>query len=166
LPAALAANRFDPPPGLIPGADVWFHTPGTLFPALSGFLCVDDGAFFVTHTCAPAALSQLRVKFTIEPTGVIQEIGDRARFALMVYNPNEGGRIIVDMGDNLSLLAKIDNAVGVSNTPLAESLYEAARYFAQLPPVYNQLGPDYTVTPAKDPYYFQPPWVTSPQYVT
>ena len=84
----------------------------------------------------------------------------------MVYNTNEGGRIIVDMGDNLALLTQIDNTVGLNWTPLAETIYEATRYFAQLPPVYNQLGPDYIVSQAKDPFYFQPPWVSTPQYVT
>ena len=166
IPAADAANRFDPPPGLIPGADVWFHTPGFLFPPFNGFLCVDNVPGFFSGTCAAPALSRVRVEFSTEPTGVIQEIGDRARFALMVYNTNEGGRIIVDMGDNLALLTQIDNTVGVNWTPLAETIYEATRYFAQLPPVYNQLGPDYIVSQAKDPFYFQPPWVSTPQYVT
>ncbi|MGH7207390.1 MAG: hypothetical protein ACREI2_14420, partial [Nitrospiraceae bacterium] len=50
-------------------------------------------------------------------------------------------------------------------TPLAESLYEATRYFAQIPPAYTNSDYSYTVT-NRDPYYFtQPDWAGTSQYV-
>lgn len=165
IAAALLTNRIDAPL-LTVGLTVFFHAVGSPFPPLNNFLCVDNVPFFGGTCAVNGVLTRVRVKFETEPTGVIQEIGDRARFALMVYNPSEGGRIIVDMGNNSAMLTQIDNTMGIASTPLGETLYEATRYLAQLPPVFNELGPDYIVSLAKDPFYFQPPWVSAPQHVT
>ena len=174
IPEALLVNRVDP--SVLPGTGTaWFHSPPVA--PQTGIFCVDGipGPMASGTIGAPVGLPvsacngktqfQVRVTFRTQPTGVIQMTGNRARFGLMAYNYSQGGRIVVDMGDNLGMLTKIDNTIPSGWTPLAETLYEAARYFAQLPPVYNESGPDYTVTPTKDPYYFQPPWVSSPQYV-
>lgn len=170
IPEALLANRVDA--SFLPGTGTaWFHSPPVV--PQTGIFCIDGipgptGTGIVglpVSACNGVTQFQVRVEFLTEPTGVIQQTGIKARFGLMVYNRDEGGRVIVEMGDNLGMLTQIDNTIPSGWTPLAETLYEAIRYFAQLPPVYNQSGPDYTVTPAKDPYYFQPPWVTSPQYV-
>ena len=93
------------------------------------------------------------------PSGVIQEVGDRARFALMVFDKNNnGGRMQTELGEELnSMVAAIKNVVADAGTPLAESLYQAARYFAQIPPIFGSVDrggkPPYSApSVAKDPY--------------
>lgn len=86
-----------------------------------------------------------------EPTGIIQQLGDQVRFGLMVFNPNDyligtalgntdGGKIASPLGSTTaSLVAAIEGPSTDPNTwtPLAESLYEAVRYFQANPSAYN-----------------------------
>ena len=58
----------------------------------------------------------------------------------------------------------IQNTPASTWTPLGESLYEATRYFAQVPPAYTNSDYSYNVL-NKDPYYFTSPWSDVPQYV-
>lgn len=106
-----------------------------------------------------------------EPQGVLQQIGDKARFGLMVFNKTsgggatDGGHIVSNLGDNMtSMVNAIENAAAGGSTPLSESLYEATRYFAQIPPAYANSDYSYNVQ-NKDPYYYTSPWADSPQYV-
>ncbi|HEX7124976.1 MAG TPA: PilC/PilY family type IV pilus protein [Thermodesulfobacteriota bacterium] len=111
----------------------------------------------------------LRVEaFGAEPNGVIQQIGTRARFGLMEFtssNTANGGKVLSVVGGNTtSMVNAIENTIASTWTPLAESLYEASRYFAQVPPAYA--NSDYQTNTSNDPYYFQQPdWIPSSQYV-
>jgi type IV pilus assembly protein PilY1 len=63
------------------------------------------------------------------------------------------------------MIIAIENTSATTWTPLAESLYEATRYFAQIAPAYANSDYSYNVT-NRDPYYFtQPDWMTPAQYV-
>jgi type IV pilus assembly protein PilY1 len=96
--------------------------------------------------------------------GVIQRVGDKARFGLMRYNEGngiedgraqkyDGGRISAYMGSNLtSLVVEIENEPSDTWTPLAETVYEAIRFYRQDNPYY--FTSDYVVNRNNDPYYF------------
>lgn len=104
---------------------------------------------------------------TTDPTGVIQSIYAKVRFGLMVFNPNgsakaavgggDGGRIVAPFGTSeASLVATIEGNITDPGgwTPLAESLYEATRYFRGATSAYNS-GVDYGNTtdfPVVSPY--------------
>lgn len=83
---------------------------------------------------------------TTEPTGLLHDINSTVRLGLMVYNANgsymggtsgDGGRVISYLTDNniADMVTKIEAESGSSTvvptglTPLAETLYEATRYF-------------------------------------
>jgi type IV pilus assembly protein PilY1 len=100
----------------------------------------------------------IRVTKDTEPTGVIQEVGAQVRFGLMKFLgvsyfsdgvSNEGGQVEVPVGsrqwkawngsavttyanNTVAMVAAIDASYNQGNTPMAETLYEAARYFAQI----------------------------------
>ena len=99
-----------------------------------------------------------RIAMDTEPTGVIQSIGNRARFGLMVFKDNsvavDGARVLVGVGarqsigfltntvqtfntNNAAMLDAITNAYPRTQTPLAEEYYEAANYFMQLTSPYT-----------------------------
>jgi type IV pilus assembly protein PilY1 len=66
--------------------------------------------------------------------GIIQRIGDRARFGLEFYNSNdpyhEGGDVVEYVGSGTTdLINRIQNKSCETWTPLAESLYDAIDYF-------------------------------------
>jgi type IV pilus assembly protein PilY1 len=93
----------------------------------------------------------------LEPNGVIQAGGPRlglddagSRGAAMAENPAEVG------GNPVDMINGIENTVASTYTPLAESLYEATRYFAQVVPAFTNSDYSYGVT-SKDPYYFKSP---------
>ncbi len=86
--------------------------------------------------------------------GVIQRVGNKARMGIMITNGGGGGLIGGDIGGNkgvyiddyanngAELVTAIDELEGKGGTPLYESMYDAARYFAQVGPpragVFNQ----------------------------
>ncbi len=92
----------------------------------------------------------LRLAMSSEPTGVVQQIGPQARFGLFEFkDTSEGARMMVGVGSRQSInftgttvetfntnSAAILDAIGESypatNTPLSESIYEVARYVAQI----------------------------------
>ena len=100
----------------------------------------------------------LRTEIAAEPNGVIQAVGTRARFGLMQFkSAGDGGKVLAEVGGNLtSMVNAIENTDASTWTPLAESLYEATRYFAQIQPAFNNSDYSYNVT-SKDPYYFRSP---------
>jgi type IV pilus assembly protein PilY1 len=79
-------------------------------------------------------------------TGVIQRVGDRARMGLMVTTGSDGligndrqgrgeGVYLDDYSRNGStLVTNVDTMKMVGGTPLYQSMYDAARYFAQIEP--------------------------------
>ncbi|MBL8075711.1 MAG: hypothetical protein JNL29_15190, partial [Nitrospira sp.] len=105
---------------------------------------------------------RLNAEIAAEPQGVIQAVGTKARFGLMQFkSAGDGGKVMAEVGSNLvSMVNAIENTDAATWTPLAESLYEATRYFAQVPPAFAASDYSHTVE-AKDPYYFKTPdWST------
>ncbi|MBK9307373.1 MAG: hypothetical protein IPM58_09885 [Nitrospira sp.] len=116
----------------------------------SGTSCPDSGGFSETE------LNQIAFAMYSEPTGVIQQIGPQARFALAVFNDdgsNNGVRILTGVGSRQSIdfagssvetfttntaamVDAVDEAFPATWTPLGESLYEVARYVAQVNSAY------------------------------
>lgn len=113
----------------------------------------------------------LRAEIAAEPNGVIQTVGgNKARFGLMQFkSAGDGGKILAEVGSNLtSMVNAIQNTDATTWTPLAESLYEATRYFAQVVPAFGNSDYTYNVT-SKDPFYFKSPdWSNNApgEYVT
>jgi type IV pilus assembly protein PilY1 len=141
------------------------------FNSSSGTACGSGGSYTYTKSF------NLTVVPTTEPTGIIQQVGGKARFGLMEYNSTDGGHVIADVGAtplvNNSACGTsglpIVNAIECTNsstwTPLAESLYEASRYYAQIPPAFSSSDYSYT-TQSRDPYYFNSPnWMIPAGYV-
>jgi type IV pilus assembly protein PilY1 len=86
--------------------------------------------------------------------GIIQRVGDKARFGLEFFNTSEGGKVYSRIGGNItSMVTNIENKHADTWTPLAESFYEGARYFQQISPYYH--NGDYAVNDSHDPYYWQ-----------
>jgi type IV pilus assembly protein PilY1 len=85
-----------------------------------------------------------------EPTGLVHGAIDKVRFGLMTFNYNQsdvgsgdGATLITPIGSDLATLVSNIEAVSKNgNTPLAESYYEAIRYFQGLTSPYNS-GVDY-----------------------
>ena len=142
--------------------------------AKAGWFCVDDDGNYPPDDqmdCsdgsdfsegADQSTYRIALKLTAPSGGVLQDIGDRARFAMMIYAAGEdGGPLTADMGISTTDLVDQLNAFkppGGTGTPLAEVLYEAARYYAQIAPSYTSATPHYTHTvTSKDPYYFAAP---------
>jgi len=86
--------------------------------------------------------------------GIIQRVGDKARFGLEFFNTSEGGKVHSRIGGNItSMVTNIENKHANTWTPLAESFYEGVRYFQQISPYYY--NGDYAVNNLHDPYYWQ-----------
>jgi len=91
-----------------------------------------------------------------EPTGVIQQIGDKARFGLAVFNDSSsdnGIKVLTGIGSRQSvnfngtsvetfgtntaaMIDAVEESYPATWTPLAESLYDAVRYVAQINSAY------------------------------
>lgn len=152
-----------------------FSTDGTNVSPYSGTRCFQRSASTLVvkdsgGSCSLANTSSfsLVVDVSSEPQGIIQQIGTKARFGLMEFKgAGDGGKVLAGVGDNItSMVNAIENTTASTWTPLAESLYEATRYFAQLAPAYAASDFSTNVT-NKDPYYFTAPdWSTTSQYVT
>ncbi len=158
------------------GSTVYFHHAGDSVTALAGYFCIDDDSSYPSSsTCSDGdsysepGRFRIAVEVTTPSSGVLQEIGDKARFAMMKYaSGQDGGPLIAEIGTSSSSLVNTLDATlppGGTGTPLSEMLYEAARYFAQIAPPY--LATDYTHTDInKDPYYFTAPqWASTSAYV-
>lgn len=84
---------------------------------------------------------------TTDPTGVIHSAYDKVRFGLMAFNQNsgdkgsdDGGYIVAPLGatkDALVSAIENNNTDPGGYTPLAESLYEATRYYRGTTSAYN-----------------------------
>ncbi|MBI3606442.1 MAG: hypothetical protein HY207_00570 [Nitrospirae bacterium] len=128
-----------------------------------------SGSLTVKNTnCSSATTGTytLNVKVAGTATGVIQSVGNKARFGLMEFKGSgDGGKVLADVGSNtVSMMNAIDTTVAATWTPLGESLYEASRYFAQVAPAYTNSDYSYTVA-TRDPYYFDSSWLSTPQVV-
>lgn len=119
----------------------------------------DDLKVYSGTSCSGGTTDfKLKSEIAAEPQGVIQTVGNKARFGLMQFkSAGDGGKILAEVGGNLvSMVNAIENTDAATFTPLAESLYEATRYFAQVAPAFAASDYSYTVT-SKDPYYFKSP---------
>ncbi len=138
--------------GRIPLADRG-SSPGTISVHVSdAYFCIDNDTSFNSNCGDSYSVRKyhLKVGYTTEPTGVIQQIGSKARFGLMEFkSSSEGARMLVGAGSRQSIdwadgdvetfttnMAAMVDAVQESSpstwTPLSEALYETARYTAQI----------------------------------
>ena len=142
--------------GRIPSADT-STTPNTLYIGTdAAYFCVDNDATFNSN-CGDGYSQrkyELKIGYSAEPTGVIQQIGASARFGLFEFKPTgDGARMLVGVGSRQSIdfsgsgvetfntnTAAMIDAVQESFpstwTPLSESLYETTRYVAQINSTY------------------------------
>lgn len=86
--------------------------------------------------------------------GVLQRVGDKARFGLEYFNSdNEGGFIKHYIGGNTTnLVTALQNQSSDTGTPLAESVYGGVLYYRQDSPYYH--NGDYTTNQQKDPFWY------------
>ncbi len=138
--------------GRIPLADRG-SSPGTISVHVSdAYFCIENDTSFNSNCGDSYSIRKyhLKVGYTTEPTGVIQQIGSKARFGLMEFkSSSEGARMLVGAGSRQSIdwadgdvetfttnMAAMVDAVQESSpstwTPLSEALYETARYTAQI----------------------------------
>ncbi len=142
--------------GRMPTADHGGN-PGTLYFGISSaYFCVDNDSTFNSNCGDSYSLRkyELKVGYSTEPSGVIQQIGASARFGLFEFKPSgDGARMLVGVGSRQSIdfsgssvetfntnAAAMIDAVQESFpstwTPLSESLYETTRYVAQINSTY------------------------------
>lgn len=147
------------PTGATPGtpANINIHLRGGV-DGMGGSFCIDNDSTAPSDTATSCSDGdsfaesqyQLRLAMSAEPTGVIQQIGSKARFGLFEFKgAGDGGRMLVGLGARQSInwsgstvetfnnnTAAMLDALGESFpstwTPLSESLYESARYIAQI----------------------------------
>ncbi len=159
VPSATAAGRV----GLAsPPANLYFYTRGS--GSLAGWMCMDDDATAPSSgasSCSDAdAFSEgqfrLRVALESAPRGVLQDFAGRARFGLMQFGGAAGAdiEVLVPIGarqardytgtiietfntNTVAMVDAVDELFHKGQTPMAEAIYEAIRYFAQLPSAYN-----------------------------
>ncbi len=122
----------------------------------AAYFCVDNDTTS-SNNCGDSfsvRKYELKIGYSNEPTGVIQQIGSQARFGLFEFKPaGDGARMLVGVGSRQSIdfsgatvetfntnTAAMVDAVQESFpstwTPLSESLYETARYIAQINSTY------------------------------
>lgn len=135
-------------------ANLFFMVRGTPTP-LAGFFCVDEAATFPTSGCTSSGGTFTEQAFAIhvvvdtEPTGVAQDLGDKARFGLMEFKGNDGIKVLTPIGwrqsvdfsstspvtyntNKAALVAAVESSFPATNTPLGESVFEGIRYIAQI----------------------------------
>ncbi|MDH4084633.1 MAG: hypothetical protein OEU99_13895, partial [Nitrospira sp.] len=142
--------------GRIPTADT-SGTPSNLYiGTAAAYFCVDNDNSFNSNCGDSYSVRkyELRIGYSTEPTGTIQQIGAQARFGLFEFKPTgDGARMLVGVGSRQSIdfsgstvetfntnTAAMIDAVQESFpstwTPLSESLYETTRYIAQINSTY------------------------------
>ncbi|MBF0537518.1 MAG: hypothetical protein HQL03_04595 [Nitrospirae bacterium] len=135
---------------------------------LSGSAISNIPAFYDSGAGSSSFNWRVQAK-VVTPFGVVQEIGNKARFGLAGYNNNQGGNIVVPIGNNnyTTVVNAINNVTPANWTPLSEALWSIVGYFAHTststllginPTTANSTsGPlytsgDYPTTAATDPY--------------
>ena len=136
---------------------------------MQGTFCVDNDAKYPPSTGTACNVNwdgssesdgfaesqySLRLAMASEPTGVVQQVGSKARFGLFEFKAaGDGSRMLVGLGsrqsinfsnstvetfntNNAAILDAIGESFPATWTPLAESLYETARYVAQINSTY------------------------------
>lgn len=113
-------------------------------------------------TSSSSGTYNVAVRVTAPVEGVLQNvIGTRARLGLTNYNTNEGGKVqvVVASGSLSSIVTQINGTRPSTNTPLAETLWTVAGYFAQQTSIAGGPGPrfasgDYSIGNSYDPYNY------------
>ncbi len=138
-----------------------------------GYFCVDDDATMTTNNNCNGGDGDsysetkwgIKADVSVSPVGVVQSIGKKARMGMMQFHDGssgiDGGKLTAEPGAipgpngvQEDMVNAVSSMIATASTPLAESLYELTRYFAQAPPVYA--NSDYTDTvDTKDPYWFK-----------
>ncbi len=142
--------------GRIPSADRSANPAIIYIGVADGYFCIDNDNNFDTDCTDGYSVRkyQLKIGYSTEPTGVIQQIGAQARFGLFEFKPSgDGARMLVGVGSRQSIdfsgsavetfntnTAAMVDAVQESFpstwTPLSESIYETVRYVAQINSTY------------------------------
>ncbi|TKB60521.1 MAG: hypothetical protein E8D49_05320 [Nitrospira sp.] len=146
--------------GRIPSAQ-YAGSPANIYIGIEGDgdFCVDDDN---GGTCpdgdgfAETELNAIGFAMPDEPTGVIQQVGAKARFGLAVFNASgsdDGMQVLTGIGSRQSInyggtsvetfntntaamIDAVEESFPDTNTPLAETLYDATRYIAQINSAY------------------------------
>jgi len=121
-----------------------------------GYFCVDNDNGFNSN-CGDGYSRrkyELKIGNSTEPTGVIQQVGAKARFGLFEFKPaGDGARMLVSPGsrqainfsnsdvetfnnNTAAMIDAVQESFPSTWTPLSESLYETARYVAQINSTY------------------------------
>ena len=92
----------------------------------------------------------LHASVVTEPLGVVQDLGDKARFGLLEFrNSGDGGKVLVPLGslqstlyntttvttytsNKAAMVIGIEQSLPATSTPLAETFYTGVKYVAQL----------------------------------
>lgn len=105
----------------------------------------------------------VRVMVGEEPIGVLQKVGNKVRWGLEFYNESQGGRVHTEIRDDVvsSMVTGIEDTRPSTWTPLAETLWTAIGYFAQMdvtgdngPRYFNPNSQSYRVGADADPYNY------------
>jgi type IV pilus assembly protein PilY1 len=147
--------------GRVPSAVYSATNPANLYFQIqsTGDLCVDDdntGGCPDSGGFSETLITGLAFAMPGEPTGVVQQVGAKARFGLAVFNgssSNDGLRVLTPIGsrqaidysgttiedkdtNTAAMIDSVDEAYPDTWTPLAETLYDAVRYVAQIDSAY------------------------------
>lgn len=114
---------------------------------------VSDKLYVCSNSNCYSASSTFNLKVYVgdQPPqdGLLLTMRERINFGVMSFNDGyryedgqnsskDGGKVIVDIGSNgTNLITQIENTDPTTWTPLAESLYEAVRYFEATTSAYN-----------------------------
>jgi type IV pilus assembly protein PilY1 len=138
-------------------------TPANLFfivrgqpTTLAGFFCINESQTFPTSGCTASGGTgfteqefAMHVVVDSESSGVVQDLGDKARFGLMEFKGNDGIKVLTPIGwrqsvdfsstspvtyntNKAALIAAVESSFPATNTPLGESVFEGIRYIAQI----------------------------------
>jgi type IV pilus assembly protein PilY1 len=134
-------------------ANLYIHVEG------DGDVCVNDdnsGSCPDGDGFSETELNEIAFAMYSEPTGVVQQVGGKARFGLAVFNgasSDDGLKVLTPIGSRQSvdfsgttledftsntaaMIDGVDEAYPATWTPLAETLYDAVRYIAQINSAY------------------------------
>ena len=114
---------------------------------------------------------RIKVALDYQPQGLLHSLENKVRLGLMHFNDNDGGfiRRYVNKLDSTQLAnviadlhrplvdstSNFSNYISTTWTPLAETLYEATRYFQQVSPEFSGYTVADSTNPERDPYYYE-----------
>jgi type IV pilus assembly protein PilY1 len=148
-------------------ANLFFIVRGLPTP-LGGFFCVDEDQTFPAAGCTSSGGTfteqsfGIRVSVDTHPDGVLQELGENVRFGLMEFKGNDGIKVLTPIGwrqsvdftgtvletfntNKAAMIDAVEESFPATNTPLGESVYEGARYIAQLNSAFSPLSYVYPI---------------------